>query len=112
MVGNLTRNVTEDNLREIFSNYGTLKAVELVMDRAVNLPKGYAHVEFESPEDAEKAIDYMNNGQIDGQAIRCAHVRASDRHWRSSGICGGLRQPCKAVCSMPHTVHRVPCSAG
>ncbi len=42
------------------------------MDRQVNLPKGFAHVEFERHEDAVKAIDYMNGAQIDGNVIRCA----------------------------------------
>ncbi len=69
-VGNLTRNVTEDHVREIFGTYGEIRVVELAIDRAVNLPRGYAHVEYVNRADAETAIDHMNNGQIDGASIR------------------------------------------
>ena len=71
VVGNLTRNVTEEHVREIFSPYGKLMSVDLAIDATVNLPKGYAHIEYESREDAVKAIDFMNGGQIDGNVIRC-----------------------------------------
>ncbi len=70
MVGNLTRNVTEEHVKEIFGLYGTLKSVELAMDKTVNLPKGFANSEFEQREDAEKAIEYMNGAQIDGNVVR------------------------------------------
>ena len=70
VVGNLTRNVTEDHIREIFGTYGAVSSVELAMDRAVNLPRGFAHVEFEQRDDAEKALEYMNGGQLDGNVVR------------------------------------------
>lgn len=70
VVRNLTRNVTEDHIQEIFGCYGTLKSVELAVDRNVNLPRGYAHVDFETHEEAERALDYLNNGQIDGNVVR------------------------------------------
>lgn len=40
------------------------------MDRTVNLPKGYGYVEFKSRADAEKALLYMDGGQIDGNVVR------------------------------------------
>lgn len=72
VVGNLTRNVSEEHLKEIFGTFGILVSVELAMDKAVNLPRGFAHVEFERREDAQKAIDYMHEGQIDGNVVRWA----------------------------------------
>lgn len=70
VVGNLTRNVTEDHLREIFGTYGKLVSVDLAIDKAVNLPRGFAHVEFAALEDAQKAIDHMHEGQIDGNVVK------------------------------------------
>ncbi len=70
VVSNLTRNVKDEHLQEIFGTYGKVLAAEVQMDRAVNLPKGYANVEFELHEDAQKAIDCMNGGQLDGNVIR------------------------------------------
>ena len=59
----------EEHIKEIFSVYGELTHVELVMDTRVNLPRGYAYVEFADKEAAEKARDYMDGGQIDGNHI-------------------------------------------
>lgn len=70
VVGNLTRNITEEHLSEIFSTYGKLKHVELAIDKQVNLPRGFAHVEYDEHQDAQKAIDFMHEGQIDGNVIR------------------------------------------
>lgn len=39
------------------------------MDKVVQLPKGYAYIEFENRADAEKALDHMHGGQIDGNII-------------------------------------------
>ena len=39
------------------------------MDRAVQLSKGYAHVEFEKHDDAVNALDHMHGGQIDGNIV-------------------------------------------
>ena len=54
-VSNLTRNVTADHLREIFSNFGTVKTVELAIDNDVQLPKGYAFVEYTEKEHVDAA---------------------------------------------------------
>jgi hypothetical protein len=49
------------------------RSSDLAIDRQVNLPKGFANVEFERHEDAAKAMDYMNGAQIDGNVVRCAY---------------------------------------
>ncbi|KAL2937778.1 Serine/arginine-rich splicing factor SR45 [Bienertia sinuspersici] len=59
-INKLTRNVNEGHLKEIFSNFGDVVNVELAMDRVVNLPKGYAYVEFKTRADAEKAQLFMD----------------------------------------------------
>ncbi|KAH9300455.1 hypothetical protein KI387_012038, partial [Taxus chinensis] len=68
-IGNLSRNVNEAHLKEIFSNFGEVVNVELSMDRVVQLPKGYGYVEFKTRPDAEKALLHMNGGQVDGNVI-------------------------------------------
>lgn len=60
---------------EIFSTYGTVKGVEMPPDRIhVHLSRGFAYVEFELPDDAEKAMKHMDGGQIDGQEVTAAPV--------------------------------------
>jgi RNA-binding protein with serine-rich domain 1 len=57
-------------LKEIFGNFGEVVNVELSMDRLVNLPRGYGYVEFKKRADAEKALLYMDGGQIDGNVVK------------------------------------------
>ncbi|XP_014108244.1 PREDICTED: RNA-binding protein with serine-rich domain 1 isoform X2 [Pseudopodoces humilis] len=62
-VGRLTRNVTKDHIMEIFSTYGKIKMIDMPVDRLnPHLSKGYAYVEFENPDDAEKALKHMDGG--------------------------------------------------
>lgn len=73
-VRNLTRNVNADHLHEIFGIYGSVLNVELAVDHAVSLPKGYAFVEYASRELAEAAIEHMDGGQIDSNQISVSVV--------------------------------------
>jgi RNA-binding protein with serine-rich domain 1 len=69
-VSKLTRNVTAEHVSEIFSIYGTLVSCTLAMDPKVQLPKGFAVVEFANAEEAEKAKDYMDGAQLDGNVLQ------------------------------------------
>jgi RNA-binding protein with serine-rich domain 1 len=79
-VGKLTRNVTEEHVREIFGHYGALVGCSLAVDPRVSLPKGYAVVEFDAAEDAARAMDYMDGAQLDGNVITCVVCNS---------VCGG-----------------------
>jgi RNA-binding protein with serine-rich domain 1 len=60
---------------EIFKSYGPIKSVDLPNDRYhPHLSRGAAFIEFEKIDDAEKAIKYMDGGQIDGQEIAVSRV--------------------------------------
>ena len=62
-IGHLTRNVNREHVVEIFSIYGTVKSVEMPSDR--NHPefsRGFAYVDFELSDDADKAVQHMNGG--------------------------------------------------
>uniref|UniRef100_A0A0D9YKA0 RRM domain-containing protein n=1 Tax=Oryza glumipatula TaxID=40148 RepID=A0A0D9YKA0_9ORYZ len=88
-IDHLSRNVNEAHLKEIFvilyehhqkyngltslclpGNFGEVVNVELSMDRMVNLPRGYGYIEFKKRTDAEKALLYMDGGQIDGNVVK------------------------------------------
>ncbi|XP_069762630.1 RNA-binding protein with serine-rich domain 1 [Narcine bancroftii] len=76
-IGRLTRNVTKDHIMEIFSTYGKIKLIDMPLDRLhPHLSKGYAYVEFENPDDTEKALKHMDGGQIDGQEVTATAVLA------------------------------------
>merc|ERR1712129_1245 len=69
-VSNLTRNVNEDHLQEIFGLYGKVKETTVAVDKNVGLPKGYAYVEFSSEREAEKAIEGLHGGRLTGTPSR------------------------------------------
>lgn len=59
-VSKLTRNVTEEHVREIFGVYGSIKQAALVVDEKVGLPKGGANLEYEQHDQAARAVEYMD----------------------------------------------------
>lgn len=66
-IGRLTRNVTKDHLTEIFSAYGTVKAVEMSKERGAafgHLHRGFAYVEYATAEEAETAMKHMDGGRL------------------------------------------------
>ncbi|XP_032487850.1 LOW QUALITY PROTEIN: RNA-binding protein with serine-rich domain 1-like [Phocoena sinus] len=74
--GRLTRNVTEDHM-EIFSTYGKIKMIDVPVERMhPHLSTGYAYVECENPDGAEKVLKHADGGHIDGQQITAAAVLA------------------------------------
>jgi len=68
-VDKLTRNVSKDHLLEIFGKYGKIKSAEVLWDKRANLPRGAAFVDFLERGDAEKAVEYLDGSQIDGNVI-------------------------------------------
>ncbi|CDU17962.1 hypothetical protein YYC_04484 [Plasmodium yoelii 17X] len=77
-VYNLTKNTSVEHLNEIFMNFGKLIDINYVLNDD-NLSKDkndnliYAKIEFENPNDAKTAIEYMDGGQIDGKTISIKH---------------------------------------
>ena len=70
VVYNITPNVTEMHLKEIFSNYGEIRGVYIPKKGKTNLKENYAFIEFIKKENAEEAQLYMDEGQIDGKVVK------------------------------------------
>ena len=63
-VGRLTRNVVKEHVNEIFTNYGAIKSIDMPPDRThTEFSRGFAYIEYENPDDAEKAIRHMDGGR-------------------------------------------------
>lgn len=88
-VGNLSYNVTEDQLRELFSQAGQIKDVALITDRQTGRSKGFGFVEFATQEEAQKAIEMFNNHELDGRPLTVNIARP--REERGGGGGGGYR---------------------
>lgn len=68
-VGSLPFNVEEADLREYFEEYGEVTSVKIITDKFTGKSKGFGFVEMPSDEAAQKAIDELNGGTIDGRKI-------------------------------------------
>jgi RNA recognition motif-containing protein len=68
-IGNLSYGTSEDALRELFSQAGTVTSVAIIVDRETRRPKGFGFVEMSTPEEAQKAIDMFNGQDVDGRNI-------------------------------------------
>jgi RNA recognition motif-containing protein len=86
-VGNLPFETSEDDLRELFSQAGAIRAITIPMDRQTNRPRGFAFVEMETPDDAGKAIEMFNGQQMDGRTMNVSEARPPEN--RGGGGGGG-----------------------
>ncbi|HLH55434.1 MAG TPA: RNA-binding protein [Verrucomicrobiae bacterium] len=86
-VGNLSFDLTENDLQDAFAAHGTVLEANLMMDRATGRPRGFGFVTMSTPEEAQKAISAMNGKELGGRALTVNIARP--REERSGGGGGG-----------------------
>ena len=59
-VGNLSYQATEEDLRELFQQAGTVESVRIITDQFTGRPRGFGFVEMSTKEEAERAIEQLN----------------------------------------------------
>jgi len=72
-VGNLPFSATDHEVRDLFSEYGTVESVNLVTDRETGRPRGFGFVEMENG--AEKAIEELNQQEMGGRTLNVSEAR-------------------------------------
>ena len=70
LIRNLTRTMTEEELRGLFESYGTVQSCTLVMDKETGGSKGFGFVEMPKPGEAKAAMKNLNGKDIEGNHIR------------------------------------------
>ena len=90
-VGNLSSNITENDLQDAFAAHGTVIEANLMMDRATGRPRGFGFVTMSSPEEAQKAIDAMNGKELGGRALTVNIARPREERAPGGGGGGGRR---------------------
>ncbi|XP_024527355.1 U11/U12 small nuclear ribonucleoprotein 35 kDa protein [Selaginella moellendorffii] len=90
-VGRLSRDTTEETLREVMSKYGAVKSMRLVRHIVTGASRGYAFVEFENEKDFLHAYEAAHNITIDGNQIIVDYNRQQlMRGWIPRRLGGGL----------------------
>jgi len=88
-VGNLSFDTNEDDVRELFSQFGDVTSVALINDRDTGRPRGFGFVEFADSSAAQKAIDELNGKEFGGRNLNVNEAR--EREPRGGGGGGGGR---------------------
>ena len=78
-VSNLGFNVERDELKKIFSQYGIVASVSIILDKLTNRSRGFAFVQMSDPMAAEKAIRELNGVMLDGRPIRMNEAKRNER---------------------------------
>jgi len=74
-VGNLAYNVTEEDLRILFSNFGEVSAVNIIQERSSGQSKGFGFVEMLNNSEADKAMKALNGSKLKDQAIKLSQAK-------------------------------------
>jgi cold-inducible RNA-binding protein len=89
-VGNLSFKATEDAVRSMFAEYGTVDSVSLVTDRDTGQARGFGFVEMSNDAEAGRAINSLNGKELDGRALNVNEARPKSD--RGGGGFGGQRR--------------------
>ena len=74
-VGNLPYTVTEDSLRDYFSQAGVVISVKIITDKYSGRSKGFGFIEMETEEDANKAKEMFDGKDLEGRALAVKDAR-------------------------------------
>lgn len=90
-VGNLSFRTTQDELFDLFTQYGAVESVAIINDRETGQPRGFAFVEMANGDEAEAAIAALNGTELGGRAINVNEARPRPEGGGSRGGGGGFQ---------------------
>jgi cold-inducible RNA-binding protein len=88
-VGNLPFSTTDEELRALFSQHGTVESIKLPTDRETGRPRGFAFVEMNQA-DAARAIQNLNGKDLGGRALRINEAEDKPRSGGGARPGGGF----------------------
>jgi RNA recognition motif-containing protein len=77
-IGNLSYQASEDDLRQVFAEYGTIKRITLPMDRETGRMRGFAFVELEEDPKEDAAISELDGAEWMGRQLRVNKAKPKD----------------------------------
>lgn len=91
-VGNLSYQTMENDLQDHFSQAGVVSSVNLMLDKMTGRSRGFAFVEFATPEEATKAVEMFHNKEFQGRVLTVNVARPrEERAPRWAGNRGSAR---------------------
>ncbi len=89
-VGNLSFGATEDQVRDLFAEYGEIQSIAMINDRDTGRFRGFAFVEMEDSA-ANAAIKALNGKEVDGRELSVNEARPREERSGGGGFGGGNR---------------------
>jgi RNA recognition motif-containing protein len=90
-VGNLSRDLTESELREAFAAFGEVSTASIIKDKFSGETRGFGFVEMPNKEEADKAISGLNGKDLKGRTMTVNEARPRTDKPRTGGGFGGGR---------------------
>lgn len=87
-VGNLSYRATEDQLRDAFGRFGQVSQVSIIMDRETGRSRGFAFVEMPNHEEAQSAIENLNQQEVAGRRVTVNEARPREERPGGGGRSG------------------------
>lgn len=92
-ISNLSYNISDEDLRQLFADYDEITSAKVIMDRETGRSRGFGFVELSDDELAKKAIEELNQASYDGKVINITEARPredrGDRGGRFNNNRGG-----------------------
>ena len=88
-VGNCSFDVTEQQLRDIFSTYGEVNTISVITDRDTGRPRGFAFIEMDNQAEAQAAIKGLDGTEHGGRTLKVNEARPKNDGGGSGGRGGG-----------------------
>jgi cold-inducible RNA-binding protein len=84
-VGNMSFDTSEDDLRKAFAAHGQIDSVTIITDRDTGRPKGFGFVEMSNGDEANAAIENLNEKDFMGRTIKVNEARPRTEGQRGGG---------------------------
>lgn len=88
-VGNLSRDVNDEDLRKAFESFGKVESATVVGDKFTKESRGFGFVEMPSASEAQSAISGMNGKELKGRAVNVNEARPREERGGGRGKPGG-----------------------
>ena len=91
-VGNLSYEVTEEDLKEAFEVFGEVDTVKVIKDKYSGQSKGFGFVEMPAKAEAQSAIEGLNGKDLKGRSLNVSEARSRSEGRRGGARSGGPRR--------------------
>lgn len=84
-VGNISYGTTDEQLAEHFAQVGEVESAKVIIDKMTGRSKGFGFVEMSSEEEAQKAIEELDQKELDGRALNVNEAQPPKRNYENRG---------------------------